>query len=163
MKRFTIITLASIFAFTAMAQPEPKAPAKAPAKEEQKAPTLNNLRDPEKAMDLAKKEKKIVMYHFTGSTWCPPCKQLDAKVIHSKEFIDFANKNLAYVNMDNNRRGFVDKEYNEKYMELMAKYKVTGFPTLIFINPKNNEVKKMVGYSGKATSEIIKEIEAFKK
>lgn len=171
MKKIILISIATLFALSTFAQKqEVKVPAKAPEVKavvakapEVKAASLDNVRDPQKAMEIAKKEGKILVYHFTGSAWCPPCMQLEAKVMHNKEFIDYAKKNLVYVNMDNNRREFIDKEFNKDYERLAIQYAISGFPTVILINPKNNNIDKMVGYSGASVSDYIKKIEDFKK
>ncbi|MFI3290916.1 MAG: thioredoxin family protein [Opitutales bacterium] len=169
MKKIILISIASLFALSAFAQKqEVKAPAKAPEVKavakapEAKAASLDNVRDPQKAMEMAKNEGKILAYHFTGSAWCPPCMQLEAKVMHNKEFIDYAKENIIYVNMDNNRREFIDKDFNKEYERLAIQYAISGFPTVILINPKNNNIEKLVGYSGMPVADYIKKIEAFK-
>ena len=43
------------------------------------------LIDAEKAKEQAKKEGKAILMDFTGSDWCPPCKQLKSKVFDSQE------------------------------------------------------------------------------
>ena len=53
-----------------------------------------------KAMEQAKAEKKAVLLDFTGSDWCPPCKELHKKVLVSKEFEDYAETKLVLVVVD---------------------------------------------------------------
>ena len=51
----------------------------------------------EKALEIAKKEKKQVLIDFTGSDWCPPCIALKKNVFDSKEFKAYAKDNLVLV------------------------------------------------------------------
>lgn len=37
---------------------------------------------------------------FTGTSWCPPCKSLEAKVLNTREFQNFANSNLVLMKVD---------------------------------------------------------------
>ena len=39
------------------------------------------ITDVPKAMEQAKSQKKLVLLDFTGSDWCPPCKNLHKTVL----------------------------------------------------------------------------------
>ena len=56
--------------------------------------------DYEKALAKAKAENKHVFLDFTGSDWCGPCIELRKRVLSSKEFADYAAKNLVLVEID---------------------------------------------------------------
>ncbi len=172
MKKIRLITLTSIagiLTLLAIAKDKPLTMAEIKGDSsikniDEKAPSLENLRDPAKAMDIAKKDGKILMYHFTGSSWCPPCMYLEKKVMHTKELADYAKNNIAYVNMDFTKGGMapLDKEFGYDYEELATKYGLTGFPTLILINPKTNKMKTLVGVETKNPAELIKVIKDLK-
>jgi thiol:disulfide interchange protein len=50
------------------------------------------LDDPKTAFAQAKKEKKLVLLDFTGSTWCPWCKLMQKEVFSTKEFQNYAQQ-----------------------------------------------------------------------
>src|SRR6516165_8692992 len=58
------------------------------------------LTDLPKAQAKAKAENKLVLMDFNGSDWCPPCKALRKNVLSTKEFEDYAKKNLVLVDVD---------------------------------------------------------------
>ena len=53
------------------------------------------LTDLAKAQEKAKAEKKLVLMDFTGSDWCPPCKNLHKTVLTSEEFNKFAKEKIG--------------------------------------------------------------------
>jgi len=50
------------------------------------------LDDPKTAFAQAKKENKLVLLDFTGSTWCPWCKVMNKEVFSTKEFQNYAQQ-----------------------------------------------------------------------
>ena len=52
------------------------------------------------ALAQAKKEKKLVVMNFTGSDWCGWCIKLKKEVFDTKEFAEYAGKNLVLVELD---------------------------------------------------------------
>ena len=53
--------------------------------------------DAPSAIERAKVEKKDVIFLFTGSDWCPPCKKLEKEVLSEKEFLDEISKQYVLV------------------------------------------------------------------
>jgi len=132
---------------------------------EAKAPSLESVaeKDFDKAYEAAKKDGKILMIEFTGSQWCPPCKMLHKFVLNTDEFVNFAKKSIHVVVADFDRSGQpLDKEFSAQYLKLAEKYRLEGFPTIILINPKNDEIKKIVGLQFRTPQSLIKEIESIK-
>ena len=125
---------------------------------------LNTTPDYNTAFAEAKKDGKVVMILFTGSDWCPPCKMLHKFVLDKKEFIDFSNDNLHFVLVDINR-AFAPKakDFSAQQIALMEKYKVDGVPTIVLINPKNENTDILGGLMTKTPEELIKKIEAIQK
>jgi thiol:disulfide interchange protein len=50
------------------------------------------LDDPKTAFAQAKKENKLVLLDFTGSTWCPSCQAMHKEVFSTKKFQDYAQQ-----------------------------------------------------------------------
>ena len=73
------------------------------------------------------------------TTWCGPCKMLQARVFPDKQLGEFFNQN--FVN------AAIDMESDEG-MRLSSIYEVRGYPTLFFIDPNNGKVvQSILGYT----------------
>jgi len=97
------------------------------------------------AQAQARKESKLVLLDFTGSDWCPACKQLQADVFSKKEFSDYAKKNLVLVEVDfpvQKKQAAALAKANDA---LQDKYKISGYPTLIALKPDGSVVWKQQG------------------
>lgn len=92
------------------------------------------------ALAKAKKENKMV-FMDCYTTWCGPCKMLAKNIFPQKEVGDFFNKHYVSVKMD--------MEKGEG-IELMKKYEVKAFPTLLFLDDNGVVLHKMVGGSDAA-------------
>src|SRR5436190_22894963 len=106
------------------------------------------LTDLSKASAHAKESKKLVLLDFTGSDWCPPCKALHKNVLTSKEFTDFAKDNLVLVEVDFPRSKKQAADLKKANKELQEQFSITGYPTIVVLDPDGKELSKNVGYSG---------------
>lgn len=92
------------------------------------------LTDFESARKAAAEKKLPILADFSGSDWCGWCMKLDREVFSQKEFKEFASDNLILFLADFPRK----KEQNEKLKaqnsELMKKYSVQGFPTVLILD-----------------------------
>jgi protein disulfide-isomerase len=113
------------------------------------------LTDLAKAKAKAKEEKKLVLLDFTGSDWCPPCKALHKNVLTSKEFSDFAKDNLVLVEVDFPRSKKQSAELKKANKALQEQFSVTGYPTIVVLDPDGKELSKNVGYSGASSAEYV--------
>jgi thiol-disulfide isomerase/thioredoxin len=93
------------------------------------------LNQPEQALALAKKEQKPLLIDFFG-IWCPPCNMLDEEVFSSREFQKSAGR-FVRLKLD------ADSEISWK---LKSRYKVGGYPTVIFADSEGDEISRVVGY-----------------
>ena len=84
----------------------------------------------------AKSENKVVMVDVL-TDWCKWCIELDNKVYSKPEIYDFAN-----VNQINYK---IDAEKGEG-VEFVKKYKVQGYPTILFLDADGNEIDRIYGY-----------------
>ncbi|MDE5424380.1 thioredoxin domain-containing protein [Ancylomarina sp. DW003] len=89
----------------------------------------------EEALAKAKKENKIV-FMDCYTTWCGLCKHLAKNIFTQKEVGDFFNKNFVNEKMDME---------SEAGKPLMAKYNVSAFPTLLWLDADGNMQYKKVG------------------
>lgn len=89
-----------------------------------------------KAMEKAKKDGKLVFVDVYAE-WCGPCKRLSNSVFPDKKLGELMNQSFVNIKIDG------DSDVN---IDVMMTYEVEAFPTLLFINPATNEVRKVVGF-----------------
>lgn len=89
------------------------------------------------ALKTAKSRQKPIMVDFY-TEWCGWCKKLD-----SDTYTDSAVKKLA-------EEFICVKLDGDKERDLVRKYNISGYPTIIFLNPDGTVVKQVVGYEGPA-------------
>jgi thioredoxin-related protein len=95
-------------------------------------------------LQKAKSENKII-FMDAYTSWCGPCKSMQARVFPDKKVGDFFNENFINVK--------VDMEQGEG-PAIALKYPVRGYPTLFFIDPKSGKiVNQALGY--KSTEQLI--------
>jgi thiol:disulfide interchange protein len=97
MKKFLMSLLAVLFVFVSaetMAAPKSKKSSKKPVA---KTTWKTDLKS---AMAEAAKSKKQIFVLVTGSTWCPPCKNLEKSVLSKPEFLSMAAQSLVLVKAD---------------------------------------------------------------
>lgn len=87
------------------------------------------------ALAKAKAENKAVM--IVGSTtWCGPCKAMEANIYPSEIFMSYAKDNLVFV------KYLLDKADPDKIVE---KFNVTVYPTYLFLDANGTELMRFVG------------------
>lgn len=87
-------------------------------------------------MQMATKENKLVFVDIYAS-WCGPCKALKSKTFPDIKLGDFFNE--EFINYS------IDAEIGEG-VNLASKYKVTAYPTLVFVDGNGNLVAKTMGF-----------------
>ncbi|MBN1987713.1 MAG: thioredoxin family protein [Prolixibacteraceae bacterium] len=88
------------------------------------------------ALQRAKKEGKPIFLDISAS-WCGPCKLLKARTFPNADVGEFYNTNFINV--------AVDGEKGEG-IELAQKYRIKGYPSLIFLDSKGNLIAQTAGY-----------------
>ena len=85
---------------------------------------------------MAKAENKLVMVDVM-TDWCKWCIELDNKVYAKKDVSDFANANQINYKIDAEKGEGID---------FAKKYKIQGFPSILFLDGDGNEVDRVYGY-----------------
>ncbi len=101
--------------------------------------------DFKKASELAKKENKFMLLDFTGSDWCYYCKKLNKDVFIKQQFKDFTSQEMVLVEIDFPQKKLSDEQTKQNNL-LLEKYGVSGFPTIVILNPEGKEVDRHTGY-----------------
>jgi thioredoxin 1 len=85
----------------------------------------------------AKKENKLI-FMDAYTTWCGPCKMLQANVFPNKELGDLYNANFVNLKMD------METPEGEMIADM---FPIRAYPTLLYIDPKSGKViKEVIGY-----------------
>jgi protein disulfide-isomerase len=87
------------------------------------------------ALAEAKRTGKPVFIDFY-TTWCGPCKFLDEVTYKDAKFVA-ESKNWIMVK--------IDAEKNKTNVQLAQKFKVEGYPTMVFLKPNGKEADRAVG------------------
>jgi len=90
--------------------------------------------DFEQACELAKKENKLVLIDFF-TTWCGPCKRLDQTTWQDTKVVQFLTDQVIALKID-----------AEAQKDLAKRFKVTAYPTIVFIKSDGNELDRITGY-----------------
>jgi thiol-disulfide isomerase/thioredoxin len=85
------------------------------------------------ALERAKREKKRVLVDFE-TTWCGPCKVMDQLVYSAQPVVDAAREVIA-VKLD-----------GDEHRDLVKRYKVEGYPTMILLDADGKELRRGSGY-----------------
>ena len=104
------------------------------------------------AFKKAVDDDKLVMIDFYA-VWCGWCKKLDKDTYTDAGVVELSEK---FVGL---------KVDAEKERKCAAKYKIEGFPTIVFTDPKENEIYRIGGYMppGHFAEEMKKALEKHKK
>lgn len=96
------------------------------------------LNQPEVALEEAKLNDRPLIIDFYG-IWCPPCNQLDEEVFSTPEF---QKESAKFIKLR------LDADASLSW-DLKSKYKVGGYPTIIFASSTGDELFRVVGYRTK--------------
>jgi len=95
------------------------------------------------AVKESRKSGKPILADFTGSDWCGWCKRLDKEVFGTPEFKAWAKKNVVLLEVDFPQSKKQSATLAKQNQTLLSKYKVEGFPTILFLNADG---KKLAEY-----------------
>jgi thioredoxin-related protein len=87
------------------------------------------------ACKLAGEQNKVVMIDFY-TTWCGPCKMLDKNTWSDRTVQKWLGEKTVSLKLD-----------AEKEVSLAKKYRVSAYPTILFIKPDGEVIDRLVGYA----------------
>lgn len=115
----------------------------------------------EQAVQQAKAASKPLLLFFTGSDWCGWCNKLDEEALETSEFASAIGSQLIFVKLDFPLYSSQDPQLKAQNKELQQKFDVRSFPTIIIVDPKQNQQMGITGYrpgGGKAFAEHLLKI-----
>ena len=92
------------------------------------------------ARKIARETNKTIFID-SYTQWCGPCKKMASQVFTDPEVGSYFNKNFINVKMD--------MEQSEGIL-IGRRYSVNFYPTLLFVKPSGELIRKEVGYQTKA-------------
>jgi thioredoxin 1 len=95
----------------------------------------------------AKKQKKAIILDF-WATWCDPCNKLDKETFSNKELGNYIKDNFLIYKVDIDTFDGV---------QIMERFSLGVFPTLVVFDPKSGLVRKFKGFY--AAGHLQKELE----
>lgn len=98
---------------------------------------VNFLHDYSYALELAQKRNQKVLLDFETS-WCGPCKTMD-QYVYTADTIVSAASSMVSVKID-----------GDEQKELVKKYQVSGYPTVIVLDSSGSELTRASGYQSVA-------------
>lgn len=88
------------------------------------------------ALEKAAADEKVVMIDFY-TTWCGPCKMLDKQTWPDKDVRTWIDEHAIALKVD-----------AEKKRDLAKRFKVRGYPTIVFVKSDGTVLDRMVGFRG---------------
>lgn len=116
----------------------------------------------DKAQEFAKKTGRPVLINFTGSDWCGWCIKMKKDVLSKPEFIQYASSNLILLELDFPQKTPQTAEVKAANEALKQRFKITGFPTFILVDPNGKVLGRQVGYLHGGVSAFTDEITGWK-
>jgi len=99
------------------------------------------LDDYEAALKKAAAENKHIIVDFSGSDWCGWCMRLDKEVFSTEAFRKGAADKYVLLMIDSPRdQSLLTPEAAKQNPELIQKFGVRGFPTVIVLDPTGKPV-----------------------
>ena len=114
----------------------------------------------EEALEKSKKEPRTIMIDVY-TDWCGWCKRMDETTFDNSDVASYINKHFYAVKL--NAEGekslkYIDRQATERQLAEEV-FGVEGFPTVVFLNPKENTIELRSGYQ--ETAEFKTTLQAF--
>jgi protein disulfide-isomerase len=108
---------------------------------------INWLTDFDEAKAKASAESKPIFLYFTGSDWCPWCKQMDEQILSTPEFQQVLANKIIFVKIDFPRKKILHQKEIGQNERLATEYNINGFPTVILLDSHEQQIA-MLHYNG---------------
>lgn len=103
--------------------------------------------DVDAAFATSAREHKLILLYW-GAVWCPPCNQLKATLFKDRDFIA-KTRLLVPVYLDGD---------TDNAQLLGEKFNISGYPTLILLNPEGEEITRIPGGLNLSQYEAVLEL-----
>ena len=115
------------------------------------------------ALKEAARTNRQILLVVSGSDWCPPCMQLERKILSTKDFLQIAAANLILLKADFPRRAPQSAQEKADANAIIKRYPIEGFPTVFLLSSNGEVLDKKVGFSGGSPKKYLESFKGFKK
>ena len=102
----------------------------------------------EKAKEIAKEKRQLILLNFSGSDWCGPCMRMSKEIFDNPIFMAMADSSLVMVNADfpRNKKNQLEKPIQRQNEMLAEKYNANGaFPLTVLLDENGTVIKTWDG------------------
>ena len=118
------------------------------------------LDDYDAALEKAAAENKCIVADFSGSDWCGWCKRLDKEVFATDEFRKAAAEKYVLLMVDSPRdKSLLSPKAAKENPKLVEKFGIHGFPTVVVLDAKGEEVCRL-GYESGGPGNYLKKLDS---
>lgn len=133
---FSLVVLMNTMCCSVQGEEAPKA----------RAAKVQWLTSYEEATNQAKTSNRPIVLFFTGSDWCGWCNKLEEEVFDSQDFANLAADKFVFVKLDYPLYKQQDAKLNAQNKELQKKYAIRSYPTLVVLDPQDQQQIGVTGY-----------------
>lgn len=108
----------------------------------------------ESAVAAAQQEGKPILTIFTGSDWCQHCKTLEANVLDTNQFLDWAADHVVLLEIDMPQQG-ITREVRTARSRICQAYGIRSFPSVVLIDLDGTKLFSQAGYAGQSAPRWI--------
>ena len=94
------------------------------------------------AVQAAKRTHKLLFVYFSGSNWCSLCTKFDEQILSDSRFITEVEPRFSFYNADFPRGEQGDLMLHEDNQNLLQRFKVDGFPTVVILDWNEKELAR---------------------
>ncbi len=116
------------------------------------------MTDWEAAKAKSKAENKPILINLTGSDWCGWCIKLEKNVFSTKEFKEFAAKNVILMEADFPKKKEQPAEVKKQNAALEKTYLMGGYPTVLLLDAEGKKLSEDLGELEGGTEGYIKKL-----
>jgi thiol-disulfide isomerase/thioredoxin len=110
------------------------------------------------ALATAEQSGRPILTIFTGSDWCPHCRTLEEKVLHTETFSRWAQDRVVLLMIDLPQQG-ISQEERQIRSRVCIQYGVRTFPSALLIGPDGAKITGQSGYKGQSADAWVAAME----
>ena len=123
--------------------------------------SINWMTNYDEAIKLSQSTSKPIVLFFTGSDWCGWCQKLEQESLDTPEFAQAVGNKFIFVKLDFPVNSALPPAVSAQNKQLQKKYNVSGFPSLVIIDGRNQTQIGKTGYrpgGGRAYADHLSKI-----
>lgn len=124
------------------------------------ATAINWYTNYQQAVSAAKQSNRPIVLFFTGTDWCGWCKKMHQEIFSSPDFIKEVGNNFIFVELDFPMNKQLPQALSQQNIMLKQKFGVTGYPTVVILDPNENFIAE-TGYrpgGGRSYAEYLRQL-----